>query len=81
MQGWGRAEILRSPGFLEFLLDREAERDKEGKEAKYQLLVELASSGDAKEIIGHDQDFLLREYVRLGPFYVPAQSQVAFQSA
>jgi len=81
MQVWGRTEILGSPGFLEFLLNRESEREKEGKEAKYELLVELASSGDAKEVIGHDQDFLLREYVRLGPFYVAAQSQVAFQSA
>ena len=73
---------MRCPGFLEFLLDREAERDKTGKEAKFQLLVSLANSGQqVRDLVGHELEFLLLEYVRMGPFYVAAQSQVAFQSA
>jgi hypothetical protein len=66
---------------VELLLDRDGERDKAGKEAKFQLVVSLATSGQAAAIVGHELDFLLREYVRLGPYYVAAQAQVAFEGA
>lgn len=81
LQNWGRTEILSAAGFAEFLLDRDTERDKAGKEARYQLLASLAAhSRQVAELAGKELEFLLREYVRLGPYYVEAQSQVAFQS-
>ena len=81
MQSWGRAEILRCPGFAEFLLDRDTERDKDGKDARYQLLVSLASTiEEVTGLVGRELVFLLQEYIRMGPYYVAAQSQVAFQS-
>jgi 26S proteasome non-ATPase regulatory subunit 5 len=81
LQSWGRAEILGCPGFTEFLLDRDTERDKAGKEARWQLLVSLShAEQQVVELVGRELDFLIKEYVRLGPFYVAATSQVAFQS-
>ena len=78
-QAWGRSQILRTPGLPELLLDRAAERDKDGKDARYSLIQCLVESGDAKDIVGHALDILLREYVRLGPYYVQVQSSVAYE--
>jgi len=80
-QGWGRKEILRRPGFPELLLDRGAERDKIGRDAKFALLTALIEAGDTKDIVGAELDVLLREYVRQGPHWVHVQSHVAFEEA
>lgn len=80
-QGWGRREILRCPGFPELLLDRSAEREKSGKEAKYVLIQALVESGDAKDIVGDDLEGALKLYTRQGPFYVKVESQLAFEDA
>ena len=78
-QGWGRREILRFPGFPELLLDRSTERDKEGKDAKFDLVTSLVESGDAKEVVGAELEGRLREYARLGPHHVQVESQVAYE--
>ena len=78
-QSWGRREILRFPGFPELLLDRSTERDKDGKDAKYDLIQSLVESGDAKEVVGTEIDGRLREYARLGAHHVQVQSQVAYE--
>jgi len=80
-QGWGRREILRCPGFPELLLDRSAEREKSGKEAKYLLIQALVESGDAKDIVGDELEGALKLYTRQGPFYVKVESQLAFEDA
>ena len=47
----------------------------------FHLIQSLVETGDAKEIVGKELDFLLREYVRQGPHHVIAQSQVALEEA
>jgi len=76
-QSWGRKEILRQPGFLEYLLDRENEREKRGKEEKFLVLETIVDSGEARDVVGEALDMQLRLWVREGPHFVKVESQVA----
>merc|ERR550519_1014420 len=58
-QNWGRREICRHPGLLEYLLDRGTERVKSGKESKYAIISVLANSGDILTLAPHET--LVRE--------------------
>ncbi|XP_044262217.1 26S proteasome non-ATPase regulatory subunit 5 [Tribolium madens] len=74
-QPWGQEAIKNFPGMVEFLLDRSVETIKECKEAKFGI-VELLANSDV-----FDQMTLkkLQKYVREGPFYVQAVTEVAIE--
>jgi len=76
-QPWGRKEILRQPGFIEYLLDRSCERDKTGREEKFNVLEAILDSGEAKGVVGEALDMQLRLFVKQGPHFVKVESQVA----
>ncbi|XP_018572758.1 26S proteasome non-ATPase regulatory subunit 5 [Anoplophora glabripennis] len=75
-QQWGQEEIRNTPGLVEFLLDRNIETVKEGKEAKYEIVKVLSNS------TVFDQSTLktFQDFVKEGPFYVHAVTEVAFEN-
>jgi len=77
-QGWGRREVLRQPGLPELLLNRENEREKQGMDAKYQVFMFLAESGEIEQIVGQDIGKSVIEYVKQGPYFILPRSEIAF---
>lgn len=62
-------------GLVEFLLDRNAERIKECKEIKYEIIKQLSES----TVFDHTILTRLKAYVKEGPFYVRAITEVAIE--
>jgi len=82
MLPWCQSRLIERAGFLEYLLDRSTERrDRNGLEAKYDVISKLANSETAANILLTEQLIRLKEYVREGPFYVKYEAQVAFENA
>ena len=67
-------------GFVEFLVDRRAEPDKEGLERKFEIVQSIVDSPTSAEIFSHYSMAEMRDHVREGPWFVHAQSSVAFES-
>ena len=67
-------------GFVEFLLDRQAEPDKTCIERKFDIVKTICESSTAAEIFSHYSMALIREHVREGPWFIRAQANVAFES-
>jgi len=80
-QPWGRAVIMKQPGFCEFLMDRSGEGDKTGREEKFKIVQIVTESREAKEVLGPDMDMHMKLFVKQGPHYVQVQSQVAYEEA
>ena len=78
-QAWGRAVIMKQPGFCEFLLDRSGEGDKRGREEKFRIVEIITESREAKEVLGPDMDMQMKLFVKQGPHYVQIRSQVAYE--
>ena len=79
---WGQSRFNVQPGFHEYLLDRSTERGaKEGLEEKFSVVRTLAESPTCGDVFGREYQMKLREYVRDGPFYMPAETRVAFESS
>ena len=76
---WGQSEMKKFPGFVEYLLDRRTETEKEGKELKYAIIQQLASSSTSEEIFGSPMYLKLKVYVSEGPFYVTEETTVAYE--
>ena len=77
---WGQRQFYSHAGFLEYLLDRTTEPDKEGKELKYDIVHSLVTSGDIVERVFGNVDLLkLRRYDREGPFYTTADTSIALE--
>ncbi|KAF7268906.1 hypothetical protein GWI33_018008 [Rhynchophorus ferrugineus] len=74
-QTWGQEAIKNSAGLVEFLLDRNIESIKECKESKYEIIKLLSQS------IIFDENTLerLQNFVKEGPFYVQALTEVAIE--
>eukprot|EP00057_Strongylocentrotus_purpuratus_P033881 XP_793127.2 PREDICTED: 26S proteasome non-ATPase regulatory subunit 5 [Strongylocentrotus purpuratus] len=79
-QPWAGRILNQEAGFLEYLLDRSTEPDKEGKETKYAVVKALAEVSSTGDTFGRPALLRLKEYVRDGPFYVRVQSEVAMES-
>jgi 26S proteasome non-ATPase regulatory subunit 5 len=70
------------PGFLEFLLNRSTEKDKEGKEAKFAIIHSICENADeAKSALGNVNYLKLRRYINEGLFYVEPEANVAFDGS
>lgn len=79
---WALHALNAEPGFMEFLLNRSTERDKEGKEAKFAIIQSICQGGeDAKLAIGNVNFLKLRRYVNEGVFFVEPEANVAFDGS
>uniref|UniRef100_A0AAQ6IHK6 26S proteasome non-ATPase regulatory subunit 5 n=1 Tax=Anabas testudineus TaxID=64144 RepID=A0AAQ6IHK6_ANATE len=80
-QPWGQRLMIKTPGFMEFILDRSTGQTKEAKDAKFELVGSLACSSTAAEILGSQHYIHLRAYLREGPYYVSAVASVSTEGA
>lgn len=67
--------------FMQYLLDRSTELEKEGRVAKYDLVKTIANSECVNTIVPLNQLELLNRYVNEGPFYMQREAAVAFESS
>jgi 26S proteasome non-ATPase regulatory subunit 5 len=68
-------------GLIEFLLDRGMESNKICKDSKFEVVKTLAESPTGATTFGNVMLLRLQEFIREGPFYVQAQSEVAIEGA
>ncbi|KAM9326213.1 26S proteasome non-ATPase regulatory subunit 5 [Gastrophryne carolinensis] len=80
-QPWAQKLMIGSPGFIEYVVDRTVDPDKDSKDAKFALVKALASSNSAADVLGNQHYLRLRAYLREGPYYVQATSAVAVEGA
>ena len=78
-QPWAQKLMSQQPGFLEFLLDRRSEPDKQCLERKFDIVKRLSESATESFWSAHALA-QMREHVREGPWFVRGQSSVAFES-
>lgn len=76
---WGQHLMNNAAGFKEYLLDRSMETLKEGKQAKFEVLKVLAESPSFIDSFGRPYYVQVMEFYRQGPFYIQAQSEIAFE--
>lgn len=74
---WGQTYLLNTGGFVEYLLDRKLEADKDVLLDKYEVIQVLASSTVFDEKTASE----LRSYVAEGAFYVHGITEVAVEGA
>lgn len=80
-QYWGQQYMNDLPGFIEYLLDRTTEFDKQGKEMKFEIVRTLAESPTSCETLGNIVVSRMQQYVNDGPFFVKAEVVVAFEGS
>lgn len=79
---WALQAIHAEPGFLEFLLNRSTEKDKQGKEVKFAIIQSICQAADeAKSVLGNVNFLKLRRYVNEGAFFVEPEANVAFEGS
>ena len=78
---WGQREMQTCPGFLEYLLDRSSEPDKEGKELKYEI-VHCIVNTECSDVVWSSVDLMkMKKYEKEGPFYFVGDTTVAIEGA
>lgn len=77
-QPWGQRRLCQQAGCLDYLLDRSTEHDHEGKQAKFNVIAELVASPTALDTMGAEAMLRIRAYHLEGPFFVQAESAVAY---
>ncbi|CAI9564031.1 unnamed protein product [Staurois parvus] len=80
-QSWAQKLMIESPGFMEYIVDRTVDPDKDSKDAKFELVNGLVNSKTVAEVFGNQHYLRLRAYLREGPYYVKAVSTVAVEGA
>ncbi|CAF0896289.1 unnamed protein product [Rotaria sordida] len=79
---WALHAMNAEPGFIEFLLNRSTEKDKEGKEVKFSIIQSICENGEeAKLAIGNVNYLKFRRYINEGIFYVEPEANVAFDGS
>lgn len=76
---WGQREMQVCPGFLEYLLDRKSEPDKEGKELKYAIVHRIVSTECGEVVWGNVHMMKMKIYDREGPFHYVGDTTVAIE--
>lgn len=74
---WGQRALGNTAGFIEFLLDRNAEFDKEILYEKYNILKAIVNSREFDEITSQQ----IRKYVNDGVFYIQGVMEVAIEGS
>lgn len=64
---WGRKALAETAGFVEFLMDRNVEFDKDAIHEKYKIIVMLSESTNVFDAATLGQ---LKKYAQQGAFYV-----------
>lgn len=73
MYRWGAQAFSNTGGLLEYMLDRKTDHDKDVKHIKFEIMKKLLEHCDLfKE---HDVE-LMNKFVREGPFYVEATTDI-----
>ncbi|XP_068105186.1 26S proteasome non-ATPase regulatory subunit 5 [Hyperolius riggenbachi] len=80
-QPWAQKLMIESPGFIEYIVDRTVDPDKDSKDCKFELVKALVNSGTIAEVFGNQHYLRLRAYLREGPYYIQATSAVAVEGA
>lgn len=75
---WGVEAMARTAGFVEYLLDRHVDFDKDVKQEKFTLIKRLAASGAT---FGGTLGAQLEQYVAQGAFYVSGEMEVAVEGS
>lgn len=78
---WGQEMLNAHPGFNEYILDRNTEKSKDTKEAKYKVVKILAESPTSLNVFGRPYHMCLQQFCNEGPFYVRVEAAVAFEEA
>lgn len=73
--------MIESPGFIEYIVDRTVDPDKDSKDTKFELVKALVNSKTVADVFGNQHYLRLRAYLRDGPYYVKAISTVAVEGA
>lgn len=71
-RGMGAQVLLSHGGFFEFLMNRDLEKVKEGKEAKFEI-IEAVMDSDAKGLLADSIVKQFEEVLKQGPHYVKTQ--------
>lgn len=78
---WGQKELHSHGGFLEYLLDRRTESDKEGRELKYAIVQAMINSSCVESVWGSADVLKLKKYETDGPFYIQSDAAVATEGS
>ncbi|CAF0964444.1 unnamed protein product [Adineta steineri] len=79
---WSLHAMNNEPGFLEFLLNRSTEKDKDGKETKFAIIQSICQNSDeAKLALGNVNYLKLRRYINEGAFFIEPEANVAFDGS
>lgn len=74
---WGQRALSNTAGFIEFLLNRNTEVDKDILYEKYNVLKAVANSSEFDEITRRQ----IRKYINDGVFYVQGVMEVAIEGS
>eukprot|EP00123_Amoebidium_parasiticum_P018697 comp24264_c3_seq5/m.45168 comp24264_c3_seq5/g.45168 ORF comp24264_c3_seq5/g.45168 comp24264_c3_seq5/m.45168 type:complete len:509 (-) comp24264_c3_seq5:17-1543(-) len=77
---WGRSAMVSYPGFVELLLDRKDQSDRDALDWKYAIVKAILGHSAGEEELGHAVFRRLAAYLREGAYYVEAAPQVATAS-
>ncbi|XP_075690727.1 26S proteasome non-ATPase regulatory subunit 5 [Rhinoderma darwinii] len=80
-QPWAQRMMIDSPGFVEYIVDRTVDPDKDSKDAKFELVKSLINAKTTAAVFGNQHYLRLRAYHREGPYYIQAVSTVAVEGA
>jgi len=78
-QYWGQKELFSEPTFERYLLERSTEFEKEGKEAKFEIVRVLVKSPFTETVFTQTQIDKFNKYYRQGPFFVDLEPTVAVE--
>ncbi|RWS10204.1 26S proteasome non-ATPase regulatory subunit 5-like protein [Dinothrombium tinctorium] len=76
---WGQKQLAAVTGFVDYLMDRSTEREKAGKEAKYDIVVEIVQSPFGTFAFNRESLSRMKRYYHEGPFFVSTETAVAIE--
>lgn len=76
---WGQRELASNPDFIKWIIDRSTEKNKESKEAKFEILKTIVKSRDASKIFGGENFMKMRTDFKNGPFYVGVAEEMLME--
>lgn len=79
---WGLEALVEFPTFVEFILDRSADSNKESKDARYEAVKGIAESPRCIHIFGNHNYLKFQAYVKEGPLHqVVLSPEVAMETS
>lgn len=79
---WGLEALVEFPTFVEFILDRSADSNKESKDARYEAVKGIAECPRCIHVFGNHNYLKFQAYVKEGPLYqVVLNPEVAMETS